>query len=192
MFSHSDALYLDCDASLYLPSLVSVSAPWPKCMCVCSVTQSCPTPCNPMDCSPPGSSVHGIFPGKKTGVGCHFPLWGIFLTQELNLSLLCLCIGRHSLPPCHLGTHGKNDPSKNTVPSLSIQITILQCLLNSNSTPSPNFLPQHIWLFNKLCNKHKRLFNHLSRHLFTQHIFPVYLLHVTNYSRHSGCMFVRV
>ena len=24
------------------------------------VTQSCPTPCNPMDCSLPGSSVHGI------------------------------------------------------------------------------------------------------------------------------------
>ena len=25
------------------------------------VTQSCPTPSNPMDCSLPGSSVHGIF-----------------------------------------------------------------------------------------------------------------------------------
>ena len=24
------------------------------------VTQTCPTLCNPMDCSPPGSSVHGI------------------------------------------------------------------------------------------------------------------------------------
>ena len=28
---------------------------------VCSVTQSCPTLCNLMDCSPPHSSVHGIF-----------------------------------------------------------------------------------------------------------------------------------
>ena len=26
---------------------------------------------DPMDCSPPGSSVHGNFPGKGTGVGCH-------------------------------------------------------------------------------------------------------------------------
>ena len=26
---------------------------------MCSVAQSCLTPCNPMDCSPPGSSVHG-------------------------------------------------------------------------------------------------------------------------------------
>ena len=29
--------------------------------CVCSVTKSCLTLCNPMDYSPPGSSVHGIF-----------------------------------------------------------------------------------------------------------------------------------
>ena len=27
---------------------------------VCSVAQSCPTLCDPMDCSPPDSSVHGI------------------------------------------------------------------------------------------------------------------------------------
>ena len=28
--------------------------------------------CDPMDCSPPCSSVHGIFSGKNTGVGCRF------------------------------------------------------------------------------------------------------------------------
>ena len=28
------------------------------------VTQLCPTLCNPMDCSPPGSSVHGIFQAR--------------------------------------------------------------------------------------------------------------------------------
>ena len=33
--------------------------------------QSCLTLCDPMDCSPPGSSVHGDSPGKNTGVGCH-------------------------------------------------------------------------------------------------------------------------
>ena len=26
--------------------------------------QSCPTPHNPMDCSPPGSSIHGIFQAR--------------------------------------------------------------------------------------------------------------------------------
>ena len=35
------------------------------------VAQSCLTLSNPMDCSLPGSSIHGIFPGKSTGVGCH-------------------------------------------------------------------------------------------------------------------------
>ena len=33
-------------------------------MCVYSVTQSSPTFCNPMDHSPPCSSVHGIFPAR--------------------------------------------------------------------------------------------------------------------------------
>ena len=35
------------------------------------VAQSCPTPSDPMDCSLPGSSIHGIFQAKNTGVGCH-------------------------------------------------------------------------------------------------------------------------
>ena len=31
------------------------------CVCVCAKSlQSCLTLCDPMDCSPPGSSVHGI------------------------------------------------------------------------------------------------------------------------------------
>jgi len=32
--------------------------------CCCSVAQSCPTFCDPMDCSPPGSSVYGIFQAR--------------------------------------------------------------------------------------------------------------------------------
>ena len=50
--------------------------------------QSCLTPCDPMDCSPPDSSVHGIFPGKNTGLDCHFLLQGIFPIQGLNSGLL--------------------------------------------------------------------------------------------------------
>jgi len=41
----------------------------------------CPTLCDPLDCSPPGSSVHGDFPGKKTAVGAISFCRGIFLTQ---------------------------------------------------------------------------------------------------------------
>ena len=38
------------------------------CVCVCLVTQLRLTLCDPMDCSPPGSSVRGDSPGKNTGV----------------------------------------------------------------------------------------------------------------------------
>ena len=30
------------------------------CVCVCAIAQSCLTLCSPVDCSLPGSSVHGI------------------------------------------------------------------------------------------------------------------------------------
>ena len=46
--------------------------------------------CNHMDCSPPGSSVHGDSPHKNTGVGCHAPLQGIPWTQGSNLSFFYL------------------------------------------------------------------------------------------------------
>ena len=52
------------------------------------VTQSYPTVGDPMDCSPPGSSVHGVSPGKNTGEGCcHELLQGIFPAQGSNLGL---------------------------------------------------------------------------------------------------------
>ena len=38
----------------------------------------------------PGYPVHRGSPGKNTGVGGHFLLQGIFLTQGLNPCLLCL------------------------------------------------------------------------------------------------------
>ena len=51
---------------------------------MCLVSQSCPTLCNPIDCSLPDSFVHGDSPGNKTGVGCHALLQGNFPTQGLN------------------------------------------------------------------------------------------------------------
>ena len=55
-----------------------------------AVLQSRPTLCDPMDCSPPDSSVHGDSPGKNTGVCCHALLQGTFPTQGLNPGLpLC-------------------------------------------------------------------------------------------------------
>ena len=55
---------------------------------MCLVAPSCLTLCDPTDCSPPGSSVHGDSPGKNTGVDCHALLQKIFPTQGLNPGLL--------------------------------------------------------------------------------------------------------
>ena len=52
-----------------------------------------------MDCSQPGSSVHGDSPGKNTGVGCHALSQGIFPTQGSNPGLLhCRQILQAELP----------------------------------------------------------------------------------------------
>ena len=44
--------------------------------------------CDLMDCSLPGSSVHGVFQAKSSGVVCHFLLQGIFPSQGSNPGLL--------------------------------------------------------------------------------------------------------
>ena len=54
---------------------------------LCLVAHSCLTLCDPMDYSPPHSSVLGDSPGKNTRVGCHALLQGIFPTQGSNLGL---------------------------------------------------------------------------------------------------------
>ena len=58
----------------------------PACM-YARLLQSCPTLCDLMDCSPPGSSVWDS-PGKNTGVGCCAFLQGIFPNQGSNQRLL--------------------------------------------------------------------------------------------------------
>ena len=76
--------------SLHLPSsLINNSLKLregPACVGACSIAQLCPTLGGPVDCSPPGSSVHGIL--QNTGVGTNFLLQWIFLTQGSNLLLL--------------------------------------------------------------------------------------------------------
>ena len=74
-------------------------------MCaVCLVAQLCPALCDCMDCSPPGSYVHGDSPGKNTGVACHALLQGIFPTQGSKPGLshcrqILYCLS-HQGSPC--------------------------------------------------------------------------------------------
>ena len=74
--------------------------------------QSCLTLCNPMDCSPPGTSVHGDSPGKNTGVGCHALFQGIFPIQGLKPGLPhCRQILDHL---SHQGSHFQKSPTVGT------------------------------------------------------------------------------
>ena len=56
-----------------------------KPQCNALVAQSCPTLCNPMDYTPPGSSVHGLLQARI--LEC-VAIQGILPTQESNLGLL--------------------------------------------------------------------------------------------------------
>ena len=55
---------------------------------VCLVAQWCPTLCDLVDCSSPGSSVYGYSPGQNTREGSLSLLQGIFPTQGSNPGLL--------------------------------------------------------------------------------------------------------
>ena len=72
------------------------------------VVQSCLTLCNLVDCSPPGSSVHGILQArilerkqkkKNNGAGCHSLLQGIFQIWRSNPGLPHCRQSSRSEPP---------------------------------------------------------------------------------------------
>ena len=61
--------------------------------------QSCPTLCNPVDCSPPGSPVHGVLEARVLmWVAVPFSR-GSSLTQGLNPYLLCLLYWQEGFLP---------------------------------------------------------------------------------------------
>ena len=100
------------------------------------VTQSCSTLRGPMDCSPPGPSVHGVLQARILRVRCHSLLQGIFLTQRSNLSLLhCRQILLPSEPP------GQNCNSNlPTHPNQCSRRTLLMAI--HSRQPSPLRLPE--------------------------------------------------
>ena len=92
-------------------------------LCFCSVASSCLTLCNLLDCSPLGSSFHGIS-RRKFWSGLPFPSPGfIFPTQGSNLSLLHW--QADSLPLSHLGS-----------PNLSYKVCKWQQVPNFNNNVS--------------------------------------------------------
>ena len=86
------------------------------------VADLCPTLCDPMECSPPGSSVHWIFQARILEWE-PFPSPGIFLTQESNLGLL----------PCRQILHHLRHQKS---PSLSLYICVCVCVYLTTWRPA--------------------------------------------------------
>ena len=72
------------------------------CCCCCLATKSCLTLLRPHGLQPAGLFCPWDFPGKNTGVGFHFLLQGILLTQGSNFHLLNW--QANSLPLTHQGS----------------------------------------------------------------------------------------
>ena len=53
------------------------------------VSQSCPTLSDPMDCSLPGSSIHGIFQARALEWGCHSLLQCMKVKSEKEVAQSC-------------------------------------------------------------------------------------------------------
>ena len=78
------------------------------CAVLCSVARLCSTLCDLMDCSPPGSSVHGLesvaypyskgdsLPRNRTGISCIADSW----PAELPGKATCVLCASKSLPLC--------------------------------------------------------------------------------------------
>ena len=103
---------------------------------LCSVAQSRLTPGDPMGCSLPGSSVHGIFPGKNTGVGCHF------LLQTFGSNTHALCLLVDSLPLSHQGSPILYFRDSNSFPLVPKEF-FFYSILYHNELTSP---PDHVFL----------------------------------------------
>ena len=89
------------------PSLgFSRQEPWsrlsfPSPMCESEVTQSCPTLSYPMDCSPPGSSVHGIFQARVLE-------WGAITFSNHGLDCILIYIFTYHWHPTPVLLPGKS------------------------------------------------------------------------------------
>ena len=82
-----------------------------ECTCVCAKSlQSCLTLCDPIDCSPPWSSVHGLVQARILEWVAISSSRGIFPSQGSKLCLLRLLDCRQILYHlCHVGSPWEGD-----------------------------------------------------------------------------------
>ena len=90
--------------------------------------QSCPTLCNPIDCSPPGSPVPGILQ-ERTRVGCDFLLQCMKVKSESEVLSRVQLLATpwtavHKAPPSMGFSRQENWSGVSPLPSLDIIIDL--------------------------------------------------------------------
>ena len=105
------------------------------------VAQPCPTLCDPMDCSLPGSSVHGIFQARVLG-------WGVVAFSDLEEANEMISLWKWSIlemilqvyVPCHIGYVWLSLVSEYAIFSFLVYCYLFILLILPRQNPHP-FLP---------------------------------------------------
>ena len=102
--------------------------------------QSCPTLCNPIDGSPPGSPVPGILQANA-GVGCHFLLQRMKVKSESEVAQLCPTLvtpwtAAYQAPPS-MGFSRQKYWSRVPLPSPEKHLMLPQIILNVKGRKQP-------------------------------------------------------
>ena len=101
----------------------------------------CPTLCDPMDCSPPGSSVHGIFQARiLKWVAISF-CRGSSRSRDQTCISWVSCLGRQIITE-----PGKQIQQRNTISQGKKKIYYLDTLLSKQTAPNMSLPNKGWWL----------------------------------------------
>ena len=140
--------HLNMEQGMSISQRNSMFSPWCLKFYEVLIAQLCLTLCNPIDCSPLGSSVHGVFQARiLEWVAISFSM-GIFLTQGSNPGLLrsrqTLC----SLSSVQFSSVAQScptlfDPMNCSMPSLPVYHHLLEFTLTHVYRVSDAIQPSH-------------------------------------------------
>ena len=122
----------DSQADWSLWSIMSLRACWQSCIHACLVAQLCLTFCDPVDCHPPGSSVHGILQARIVEWVAISYTWGSSQPRDQS-HVSCICsIDRQILYHwCHPGSPRKGQGRWQIPHSHWLVATLQSCLANA-------------------------------------------------------------
>ena len=149
------------------------------------VAQSCPTPRDPMDCSLPGSSIHGIFQARVLEWGAiafskNCPYW------TSNIPVLFSFLGCMADKSKYLEIHSNPVSGDSQLKAIVAYMSIF-CFFPSKPARSQTYiLPQICNLFPTLVNKLTFYFTHLDSLIYVSTVLRVWMQNQFSEPRDCG------